>query len=247
MHDRATQYRTIVKERKKCRLCECEGLKAGRRCECAGPLCKGLVNANAIRGGKFDSDEIGPWTRWLGDLNACVLVVGQDWGGQTNFEKQKGRDIGRNDVPPSPPSFANTKLRELLDSVGVQVPDVGVPSDRHRVFLTNAVLCFKDGPDQARVRSAWFKACGSQFLRPQIELIKPRVVVGLGKQAYRAILSVYGLRAPASWLAAVEGPGVPLVTGGPIAFAVYHCSRLGQTHRNWEAQRKDWQRLRPFL
>lgn len=235
--DRATRYDTMVKERKACRLCECEGRKAGRLCECEG-LCKGLVNASVLRDGEFDSDQIGPWTRWLGDLHARILVVGQDWGGRGSFERLEGRDVAT--------GFADRMLRELLRSVGIQVPDVCVTSDPHGVFLTNAVLCFKDGGDQAPVRSACFKACGPQFLRPQIELINPKVVVGLGEQAYRAVLSAYALRVPPRWCDAVEGPGVPL-DGGPIAFAVYHCSARGQRYRNWEAQLRDWQRIAAAL
>jgi DNA polymerase len=196
------------------------------------------VNAANLRDGEFDSDHIGPWTRWLGDLRARVLVVGQDWGAQRTLANQNGRDVAT--------GYTNRMLRALLASVGIQVPDVCVTSVPYGVFLTNAVLCFKDGGDQAPVRGEWFDTCGSRFLRPQIDLIRPRVVVGLGERAYRTILSAYGRRAPATWRTAVDGPGVPL-DGGPIAFAVYHCSKRGQMYRNRDAQLKDWQRIAAAL
>jgi hypothetical protein len=34
------------------------------------------------------------------------------------------------------------------------------------VFMTNAVLCLKDGGMQAKVRPEWFPNWGSRFLRP---------------------------------------------------------------------------------
>lgn len=221
MDDRATRYRTLVAERKACRRCE------------------GLANASVIRGGEFDSDEIGPWTRWLGDLGARVLVVAQDWGDQHAFEEQKGRDVSQ--------SATIRMLRELMASAGVQMPDVGAAAGPSGVFLTNAILCFKDHGCQGPVRAEWFQACGPRFLRPQIELVNPKAVICLGQRAYTSVLSAYELPRRTRWRAAVEGPGV-LLPGGPIVFAVYHCGRrILNTHRNREAQFKDWQRIATIL
>jgi DNA polymerase len=198
-----------------------------------------LINASTLREGEFDSAEIGPWTRWLGDLDARVLVVGQDWGDQRVFEKQRGCDV--------PNDRTNMMLRELMGSIGVNVPDVGVTTGPSGVFLTNAVLCFKDGGCQGPVRKEWFQTCGPRFLRPLIELINPRVVICLGEWAYRTVLAAYELPVYANWRAAVEGPGVPL-SGGSIAFAVYHCGgRILNTHRKREAQLQDWRRIATAL
>ena len=136
MDDRATHYRKLVAARKLCRQCE------------------GLTNASMIRNADFDSAEIGPWTTWLGDLNASVVVVGQDWGDQRAFEKQHGRDL---------PSATNQMLRKLLASIGVNVPDVDVTSRASGVFLTNAALCFKSHGCQGPVRSEWFEVCGTSL------------------------------------------------------------------------------------
>lgn len=38
----------------------------------------GLKNPAAVEGGKYDSQQIGPWTLWAHDLNADVMVVGQE-------------------------------------------------------------------------------------------------------------------------------------------------------------------------
>ena len=201
--------------------------------------CEGLVNASALQGGAFDSAEIGPWTRWLGDLQARLMIVGQDWGDQRAFETQKGLDTAR--------SATNVILRELLASIGVQVPEVGVGSGPAGVFLTNAVLCFKDHGCQGPVRPEWFEACGSRFLRPQIEIVNPRVVVCLGERAYRAVLAAYELPMYRRWRAEVEGPGLTL-PGGPRAVPVYHCGRrILNTDRKRDEQFRDWQRIAAVL
>jgi uracil-DNA glycosylase len=214
---RVENYRRLVTRRKQC----------GQR--------DGLANASVIRNGSLDAEEIGPWTRWLGDLNARVLVVGQDWGDQKAFERQGGLDL--------PTSATNPMLRRLLASIGVDVPDVGVAAAPAGVFLTNAALCLKEQGCQGPVRYEWFETCGQSFLGPQIDLVQPKVVVCLGERAYRAVVSAYQLTAADSFRGSVEGPGVTLPNGS-IMFAVYHCGRrILNTHRNADAQFRDWRRI----
>lgn len=217
--ERPRRYEALVEARKACRLCHDLG----------------LINASEVRGGRFDSSQIGPWSGWLGDLEARIMVVGQDWGDQRAFEKQAGLD--------SPRSATNRTLRELLASIGIDVPDIG-PAVSPGVFLTNSVLCFRrDGGCQGPVRRQWFQNCGTQFLRPQIELVNPQAVVCLGERAYGSVLQAYQLPPVRNWRAAVEGPGLAL-GGGPTAFAVYHCGqRIMNTHRKRESQFEDWKRI----
>ena len=219
MDDRSLRYDALVDARKACRLCSDLG----------------LINASVIRGGELDSAQIGPWSGWLGDLHARVMVVGQDWGDQRAFEKQSGQNW--------PDSATNRMLVQLLAEAGITVPEVG-SGEASGVFLTNAVLCFRtERGCQGPVQSRWFQNCGAQFLRPQIELVKPQVVVCLGERAYGAVLAAYELPAVRNWRAAVEGSGIALA-GGPIAFAVYHCGqRILNTHRKRPEQFKDWRRI----
>lgn len=219
MDDRSQRYHTLVDARKACRLCNDLG----------------LVNASEVYGGRLDSVQIGPWSGWLGDLHARVIVVGQDWGDQRAFENQAGQNW--------PDSATNQMLMRLLAAAGIEVPDGG-PGESSGVFLTNAVLCFRtEGGCQGPVQSRWFKNCGTQFLRPQIELINPQAVVCLGERAYGAVLAAYDLPPVRNWRTAVEGAGIALA-GGPLAFAVYHCGqRILNTHRNSAAQFEDWKRI----
>jgi uracil-DNA glycosylase len=163
------------------------------------------------------------------------MVIGQEWGDQHAFLSQRGVDL--------PSSATNAMLRELLESIGIRVPPAGAPSHDSGVFLTNAALCLKDEGCQGPVRPEWFRECGVHFLRAQVELVMPRVVISLGQQAYIGLLASYGLLPAARFLDAVEGPGVVL-PGGPHLFAVYHCGRrILNTHRKREQQFQDWRRI----
>jgi DNA polymerase len=208
----------------------------------------GLANPSRVAGGRFDADEIGPWTRWAGDLDADLMVVGQDWGDVAYFKANQGLD-----KPDNPTSVA---LAELLASVGrplPRMPTAAAPlppgGNRHsRVFLTNALLWLKTGGMQARTPAAWFDADAAARLREQIDLVRPRVVVALGQQAHRAILRAYDLPVPAGpFRAVVDAPdGTPLPGGPPgtLLFGVYHCgARVRNTCRSSEQQRRDWTRI----
>lgn len=216
------QYEAIVSARKSCVLC----------------TSKDFLNPSDATLRKWDSQQIGPWTRWLGDLDAQVMIIGQEWGDTKGFKKQKGLDLAS--------SATNRRLRELLAHAGVVVPDVSETSGKTGVFLTNAALCLKRGGCQAPVRDEWFTNCGLAFLRPQIELVAPRAVVTLGERAYSAVTSAFEMPRM-RFRDAVDGPPVPLPNGSTMV-PVYHCgARMRNTKRRDPAQLTDWLRVRDVL
>ena len=165
---RTAAYAALVAARKSCRACT------------------GLINPAACDGGTRDSDQIGPWSLWQGNLNADLLIVGQDWGDTRYFIDNGGREAPRNPT--------NETLRRLLGSIGIDVAGpTATDNGGGAVFLTNAILCLKEGGMQAKVSPEWFANCGSRFLRPTIDLIAPKVVVTLGEWAYRAVTAAYGV------------------------------------------------------
>src|SRR6476620_11489577 len=150
------QYHELVADRKKCVLCA--GLK--------------MANPSNIECGKYDSDQIGPWTQWHGNLSAELMIVGQDWGGVDYFVDQEGIEDDDN--------ITNINLQMLLASIGYEI---ALPLERPKpaaLFFTNAVLCLKPGRLTGSVRSGCFRNCGVEFLKPQIDLVQPKVVVTLG-------------------------------------------------------------------
>lgn len=217
--DKLVAYRTLVEERKACRVCA------------------KLTNPADCPDGPYDSDQIGPWTLWQGNLNSELMVVGQDWGDQRYFVDNRGRDLANNPT--------NSALQKLLESIGFNI-EKPTPQDcgGGKIFLTNAVLCLKqeDGM-QGKTDQAWFKNCRSLFLRPTIEILRPRIVVTLGERAYRAVAAVYGIKSQ-PFRAAVEFENGFELEVGIRLFPVYHCgARILNTHRKMGAQIRDWGKI----
>jgi len=217
------------------KLAEYAALVSGRK---ACHQCTGLCNPSDIEHGTFDSNQIGPWSLWQGNLEATIMVVGQDWGDKSYFVKNRGQSRAQ--------SFTNRALVELLAIAGVAVEPIGASELGHVAFFTNAILCLKSGVPQGRTSRDWFQNC-RHFLRRQIEIVQPKVVIGLGEHAYCSVLMSFDL-SPETFRAEVKEADGRLLQDGTRAFAVYHCgARIRNTHRSLEKQIEDWSRIRPHV
>ena len=167
------------------------------------------------------------------------MIVGQDWGGIRYFKENAGLDKLNN------PTIKT--LQRLLDSIGFKVSLASYQSGDSGLFLTNAVLCLKDGDLQAGVQKRWFTNCGHHFLRHQIEIVAPTVVVTLGQRAYEATVDAFGFEVEPFRTAVENSRGVILANGSALV-PVYHCgNRILNTHRPLVTQIKDWNRVKRAL
>ncbi len=219
--NRKCEYAALVAERKRCHLCT------------------GLRNPADPELPALDSDQIGPWSRLCGDLDATLMVIGQDWGDVHYYIKNRGLDDVRNRT--------TRTLEELLLGIGLKVALSETGRANRGVFLTNALLCLKAGGMQAPVEQQWFTNCANRFLRRQIEIVAPRVVVCLGQKAYEAVLNAFRLESLA-FRRAVEAESGIILPNQSRLLAVYHCGqRILNTHRSLDQQRRDWHRVAKAL
>lgn len=211
-------YEALVAARKGCRYCV--ELSPGRLRSC-GEF-------------PFDPAVVSHWEQWLGHRRPQLVVVGQDFGNVDYYLRNRGRD--------DPQNKTNENLWKLLLEAGFTV---GYPSrlDPHApIFLTNSILCVKEGAMNAAIRASWVTACAQRHLLPLIGYLRPAAIVGMGSHGWRAVRQVFRL---------VEAPGrISLAAGsswtaadGTRVFAVGHCSPLGIINRPWVEQTADWRRI----
>lgn len=219
--DKQLRYEELVTNRKACRLCD--------------PL--GLTNPSACRDGAYDaSGHIGPWTQWQGNLDSDLMVIAQDWGGVEYFIEHKGLEEDINTT--------NRKICDLLSSIGISIL-LPRQSKNSSLFFTNSVLCLRPGRLTGPTNPRWFTNCSTSFLRPQVELVNPKVVVTLGHMAYRALLKAYSLRPKPRMREAVQE--IVRLPGGNLLVPVFHPGNNGTRSRSFENQKADWQRVRLAL
>lgn len=197
----------------------------------------GLQNPSQIAGGQFDCEQLGPWSLWQGNLDAELLVIGQDWGDDNYFVRNQGRDTDDNPT--------NRGLRKLLSNIGL---DPGPPSApvAQPLFFTNAVLGIKSGGMSAELKHDWLRHSSVHFTAPLIEIIQPRLIVTVGISAFKALRLIFPSLPYESMNGLLKYPPFHL-PGKRILFAVSHCGGLGLANRTMEEQLKDWQKIAPYL
>lgn len=198
---------------------------------------RGLTNPATMP--DFDSDRIGPYSRWQGKLDSELMVVAQDFADVESFKKLRGW--------PGPRVPTNLVLVDLLRAAGIEVnaPEVGQSHDR--VFFTNAVLCLKRGGMNARIATSCFRECGSRFLRPLIEIVRPRAIAAVGRGAHRGVLEAFPQSnvTPANLVERREPFDIP---GGARVFPLFHPSRMVlNSTRSRDQQIQDWVRVGEWL
>jgi DNA polymerase len=212
------EYRALVAGRKACRVCV--ERSPGRIRSCAEF--------------DYDPDVVSHWELWLGHKHPRLVVVGQDFGTVDYFVRNRGRDNPRNKT--------NENLWKLLGEAGIVATHPRQSDDEARVFLTNSILCLKEGTMSGPVRASWVATCTKQHLLPLLAWLKPPVVVGMGSCGWRAVRQAFVLvEAPRAISGA--GGGRWLSADRTQVFAVGHCSPLGLINRPWPQQVADWQSI----
>jgi hypothetical protein len=110
------------------------------------------------------------------------------------------------------------------------------------VFLTNSILCVKEGRMDGAVLSSWVDACADKHLRPLVGYLKPPVVVGMGRCGWRAVRRIFALEGAPDRISHAAGSSW-IAADGTHVFAVGHPGPLGLTNRSWPRQLADWRRI----
>lgn len=166
------------------------------------------------------------------------MLIGQDYSDVRYFLRNQGREGADNPT--------DLTLVRLMAQLGIVLTPPGRRNARGEVFLTNAILCLKEDGMQAKIQPQWFRNC-QPFLRRQVEIVAPRVVIAMGERAFRSTLAAFD-QSRVNFAAAVRSPNGIVLPNGSLLFAVYHCGkRVQNMTRSLDQQLQDWQRIAPAL
>jgi Uracil DNA glycosylase superfamily len=182
----------------------------------------------------FDPDVVSHWEQWLGHRSPKLLVVGQDFGNVGYFIRNRGRD--------EPKNKTNENLYRLLVEAGIKVTHPSRRDADAPVFLTNSILCIKEGAMNGPILSRWVDSCTERHLFPLIRYLKPPAVVGMGNSGWRAVRRVFALHDAPQPISRAAGSCWTYENHTRV-FAVGHCSPLGMINRPWPQQLSDWRRI----
>jgi hypothetical protein len=147
------------------------------------------------------------YTDWATRLDAKIAIVMEDWGLASDALKlryyyeellanssldsdQAWRETIENRPKPSPTHKKILKyLKSSAEAEGLFLP----PDFLNYIFFTNAVLCFRrdGGPsDKSNIdlTKSLQNCCGNRkFLRQQLRIVGPTIVVALGQEAWQGL------------------------------------------------------------
>ncbi len=183
---------------------------------------------------------VSPWTKSGCNLDAEVMVVGQDWASADTLMGNGRPDPVRAQFGLNPKSPTNRNLdRRLREHLGL---------DRADCYLTNMFPFVKPGKKKARIRQRKMERCAREFTLEEVRIVAPRLVLCLGLETFRAFRRAAGLKKPRNMDEAV---GSPFDFEGSTVYCVAHVGAQGENTRNRGRDRDqvaaDWQRIASSL
>ena len=198
-----------------------------------------LTNPSATA---FDLDHVEPWAQWQGNLDASIVVIGQEFCDLETYNKVKGTVERVPDVYEYP---SNRNLAEYFALLGYDPGHPLQPNQATPIFFTNSVMALKNGSMSANFRDSWMKESRDEFLRPLLDIIQPKVIIAIGTKPTITLGKIYGFSVGPHSLMVSRGP--LRTTDGPLIFPVYHTGGLGLRNRSKALQIEDWKRIKSFL
>ena len=184
-----------------------------------------------------NDDHLNSWAYWHGDLNADILLIGQDFGDYAYYLNNNGKD--------DPDNGTNDNLSHLFNELGIETGSSDNPNLEAKLYFTNAVLGVKNGGMSADIKKSWYSETANKFIKPLINIVEPKIIIAMGSIAYDTICIIYGLHKK-PMKEAIENNPIILEDGKKL-FIVYHCSNLGIANRNFNSQREDWKKIKNHL
>lgn len=181
--------------------------------------------------GAYECDFVSPWTKSASASDADLMIVAQDWASDKYLAGPFRACLVEHGHDPHLPT--NINLIDLL------LRHFGLRFDQ--VYATNLFPFVKPGAMNFRIPARDLLFCATEFLLPQVDIVRPKLVICLGVRTFNAISNATG-RASVPNVAAMVGSGFRI--GSSLVAGVAHPGSLGMNARGRSQVDADWKALR---
>jgi uracil-DNA glycosylase len=193
--------------------------------------------------GYYECDYITPWSISACDVDAELMLIGQDWASSSIL--QQAPDENRRRLGQDCTSHTNINLRAFLGYMGRRFSET---------YATNVFPFIKEGSKSARIPSRDLVRCATTYALPQIEIVSPLIAICLGRATYNAVCRAAGLQCVEWTEAGSPSPHTPKINTVEI-YGLPHPGRLGTNNaggkdaiaRRWRVPAEHLQNLRKRL
>ena len=198
---------------------------------------------SSYHNGAYDCDHVSPYTKGADNVNSKIVVLLQDWSSdkflaKLNPQSDTGKEviaIGRKDSLPT-----NKNLGRLLKE--------HFSLSLNEVYATNLFPFIKQGNLSAPVERELLVKAARQFALPQVQIVKPKLVICFGLATFNAVRAYYSKDKCDSVEAAIKSTFKS--EDGVQFWAQAHPGHFGQIGRNKldkSQVENDWQRMKNSL
>lgn len=204
-------------------------LAEARRTDNQQALTKKYRQIGDFHGGVCDEWKcVSPWNKAAGNYDSPIMIVGQDWISEGAADTAyRSFEVGCD-----PENRTNQNLQALLlENFGLKFADV---------YGTNLFVFVKPGSLSARIPAKDLYYSAKTYTLAEISIVKPKVVICLGKATYSALCKAIGVKAN-DFKVSSE---VPVIYGGSRIYGVPHTGVLGTNNAGGIAKVKEiWGKL----
>ena len=170
------EYLQLIEEIKACHLCE--NIKAPAFCK------DGEFLKNDSHG--YDENEkpdlqnayVNRWNLWHGNLDADIMVIGQDYG-RVKDDEELSEAYWREVKPESWKFTTDYRLHKLFVEVfgeGFDLTKRNLP-----LYFTNIACCYRQKDSTSAMNDAWYPICANRYMGRLIRIIRPKMIICLGQ------------------------------------------------------------------
>lgn len=194
----------------------------------------GYQYLHEFHSGLYECDHVSPWTRSGSNVDAAVMVIGQDWSSADVLAGEPNREVARDGFDGS--FQTNRNLDDLLGR--------HFRLARTQCYLTNLFPFIKPGGASSPIPMADLVWSAREFTLPEVRAVAPKLAICLGLRTFHALARADGRRPPSTLAQAIASP---FEFGGSRVHCVAHTGALGMNNRSRAQVDKDWEALAKLL
>jgi hypothetical protein len=201
---------------------------------------QGYFRLSDFHGGYYECCFVSPWTKSAHNVDADVMVLGQDWSSSDSLNRRRVPEQRKKGQTWNLPT--NIRLRDFLKQ--------HMQLDFCETYATNVFPFIKKGPTNARIRPIDMRYCAKEYTIPEMEIVAPKMAICLGKSTFEALELSLGEK-PRQFADAflpkwrikyrsTEIYGVP----HPGSWGIRNAGGIEQVHARWQILAKRLMELR---
>jgi len=170
--------------------------------------------------GAWDFDHVVPWTKSARNVDAKLMIIGQDWASEKSLRDPKhntpDRVALRKELGQDPHLPTNKNLKRWLGLFDVTW---------EQIYATDVSVFIKPGLITNKVPMSVLKHCAERYTIPELKIVRPLMAICLGANTFNSLRLALG-RSRMRLREALQ-PNAHTYENGTEIYGVPHAGGLG--------------------